>query len=84
MASLREIAMTDNRRSHDIQEIANQTGFPETVVEQLYDEVLQILSKKALIQDYLHLLTCKHVRQHLKLRLRAERQNHLFNQDDVA
>lgn len=58
--------MIQSSRNHEIHEIAHQTGFPEEVVDRLYEDALQFLAAQAHIKDYLPLLASKRVRQHLK------------------
>ena len=70
--------MNPSSRSHEIQEIARQTYFPEEVVNRLYEDALQYLAAKASIKDYLHVLASKRVHQHLKDMRRTEEGDSLF------
>ena len=65
--------MIKSARNHEVHEIALQTGFPEEVVDRIYEDVLQSLAAEAHIKEYLHLLTSKHVRRYLKDMRRVEK-----------
>lgn len=57
--------MIENSHDQDILEIAQNTGAPEEIVRKFYNEILQALSAEASINNYLNLLTKKHVHRRL-------------------